>query len=282
MTAALPAISIVTCSYQQARFLDSTLRSVLGQNYEPLEYIVMDGGSNDGSVEIIRNREAKLAHWVSQKDGGQTDALRQGFERSSGEIMGWLCSDDLLLPGALDTVGRIFAAHPEVDWLYGDALWIDAAGALIRPKKEMPWSSTVFLFDHNYLAQPSVFWRRHMYEAVGGLDARLNLTMDADLWLRFARLSRPRYVSEFLSCMRYYPDQKTRLLRADGRREDELLRRREAPGLSRLPRAPLRAVARAMRIGLKAVHGGYGAATPPTANAWLEGLAIKANAGSPR
>ncbi len=270
----LPTLSIVTCSFMQGRFLGSTLRSVIEQNYPALEYVVVDGGSDDNSVSVIRQYESALAYWVSEPDRGQTDALVKGFKRTTGEIQGWLCSDDLLLPGALENVGRFFDAHPKVEWLYGDALWIDAAGNPLRCKKEMPWSKTAFLFDHNYLAQPSVFWRRSLYERVGGLDIGLNLTMDADLWLRFARHSPPRHIPAYLSCMRYYPEQKTRSLKAEGRKEDEALRHREAPRLSRLPRPPMRALAKALRAGSKWVHGGYGAKVPAEFSAWLDALAI--------
>jgi glycosyltransferase involved in cell wall biosynthesis len=195
----LPKISVVTCSYQQGRFIDSTLRSVLEQNYPALEYIVIDGGSSDGSVQAIRHHEAQLAYWISEPDKGQTHALTKGFQRATGDVLGWLCSDDLLLPGALESVGRFFAQHPEVEWVFGDALWIDAQGKALRAKKEMQWSSAVFLFDHNYLAQPSVFWRRGLFERAGGLDDRWNLAMDADLWLRFARASTCRACGFILS-----------------------------------------------------------------------------------
>ena len=272
---ALPKISLVTCSFQQGRFIDATLRSVLEQDYPDLEYIVVDGGSTDGSVATIRSFEQRLSYWVSEPDAGQTDALAKGFARSSGELMGWLCSDDLLLPGALERVGRYFRDHPTVDWIFGDALWIDESGQPIRPKKEMPWSSTVFLFDHNYLAQPSVFWRRSLFDRVGGLDVALHLAMDADLWLRFARLSRPRHLPHYLSCMRYYAEQKTRSMKPAGRKEDELLRRREAPLLAAFPRTPLRFLARALRIGLKAASGGYRAQVPSEALPWLRSLAIR-------
>ncbi len=262
MPARLPTISIVTCSYMQGRFLDATLRSVLDQGYPQLEYIVVDGGSTDETVDVIRKHEARLAHWVSEKDRGQTDALMKGFARATGEIQGWLCSDDLLLPGSLDRVARYFADHPDVDFVYGDAIWIDAEGQAIRPKREMPWNRFVYLFDHNYLAQPSCFWRKGLFEKAGGLNRELHLTMDSDLWLRFAQHTQPRYLRAYLSCMRYYPEQKTRALKPAGRKEDEMLRRREAPTLAKLPRGVLRGLARVMRIGLKLKAGGYGADIP--------------------
>lgn len=109
-----PAISLVTCSFQQGKYLEQTLRSVLDQGYPGLEYIVIDGGSTDRSIDIIREYEPALSYWVSEPDRGQTDALVKGFRRATGEILGWLCSDDLLLPGALHAVGEFFARHPDV------------------------------------------------------------------------------------------------------------------------------------------------------------------------
>ena len=110
-------ISIVTCSYQQGRYLDATMRSVLEQEKADVEYIVMDGGSRDNSVDVIKRHADRLHYWVSEPDGGQTDALIKGFNLATGDIMGWLCSDDLLLPGALELVARYFEQHPEVEWL---------------------------------------------------------------------------------------------------------------------------------------------------------------------
>ena len=141
MSHALPKISIVTCSYQQGRYLDATMRSVLEQRYADVEYIVIDGASTDNSVDIIRRYADRLHYWVSEPDAGQTDALIKGFKHSTGEIQGWLCSDDLLLPGALEQVSRFFAEHPEVDAAYGDSIWIDSAGAATLARWRISLSS---------------------------------------------------------------------------------------------------------------------------------------------
>jgi glycosyltransferase involved in cell wall biosynthesis len=269
MPSRLPTVSIVTCSYMQGCFIDATIRSVLNQGYPHLEYIIIDGGSTDETVDVIRRHADRLAYWVSEKDSGQTDALMKGFQRATGEIQGWLCSDDLLLPNALQTVGQYFADHPEVDFVFGDALWIDAQGHALRPKKEMQWSRFTYLFDHNYLAQPSCFWRKSLFERAGGLDRSLHLAMDSDLWLRFANLTTPRHLPHYLSCMRYYPEQKTRALKPAGRKEDDMLRRREAPLLATAPRLLTRTLARALRLVLKAKAGGYLASTPQAVLPWL-------------
>jgi len=234
------------------------MRSVLDQHYPALEYMVIDGSSSDGTVDIIRRYADRLSYWVSEPDRGQSDALIKGFARAHGEIQGWLCSDDLLLPGALESVGRYFATHPEVEAVYGDALWIDAAGNHLRTKKESGFHRLAFMFDHNYIPQPSMFWRRSLYEKVGGLDPEFHLAMDFDLWERFSQVTRIAHIPRYLSCMRFYPEQKTRALKPQGRVEDALIR-----GRSRLARWPVpvlwRGLARSQRIATKALAGGYAA-----------------------
>jgi hypothetical protein len=268
-----PLISMVTCSYQQARYLDSAIRSVIEQDYPHLEYIVMDGGSTDGSAAIIERYDHALAYWVSERDAGQTDALVKGFARATGEIHGWLCSDDLLLPGALDTVAEFFRQHPKVQAAYGDAIWIDGEGRYLRPKKEMGFNRFVFLHDHNYIPQPSMFWRRSLYETVGGLDPDFNLAMDADLWHRFSRVAPIARIPRYLSCMRFYPEQKTRdvNLRSAGRGEIRTIRSRSVHPLAmrRFPGAVLRTAARCIRIASRAVGGGYTARVPEEHLHWL-------------
>ncbi len=270
-----PTISIVTCSYQQRRTLERTMRSALEQDYPALEYIVVDGGSTDGSRAVIERHAARLAWWVSEPDRGQTHALVKGFARARGEVLGWLCSDDLLLPGALKRVGEFFGAHPGVLAAYGDALWIDAEGRFLRPKKEMEFSRFVFLFDHNYVPQPSMFWRRSLYDAVRGLDPRFDLSMDADLWERFSAVTRIARIPAYLSCMRHYDGQKVRARRADALAEDRAIRLRGAPRWA--PRAAggsLRLAARCLRVAAKALSGGYGARVPAEHLSWLERMAV--------
>lgn len=273
----LPKISLVTCSFQQGRYLETTLRSVLEQGYADLEYLVIDGGSTDDSVATLRRYERQLAYWVSEPDRGQTDALIKGFRRSSGEVLGWLCSDDLLLPGALQAIGEFFARHPQVQAVYGDSLWVDGAGHLLRAKKEIPFNRFVFLYDHNYIPQPSMFWRRSLYQAVGGLDVDFNLAMDGDLWERFSSRTSIAHLPRYLSCMRFYPEQKTRNLRPQARREDATIRHRHALHRRTAWFYPaLHLLARVTRVLMKIVCGGYTARVPRQHAQWLRRQAMEA------
>jgi glycosyltransferase involved in cell wall biosynthesis len=266
----LPRISIVTCSYQQGRYLEATMRSVLEQKYPGLEYVVIDGGSTDGSVDVIQRYKNSLAYSVAEPDKGQTDALIKGFEHCTGDVFGWICSDDLLLPGALRLIGQFFSEHASAQAVYGDSLWIDSEGRFLRAKKEMPFNRFVFLYDHNYIPQPSMFWRRSLYEETGGLDTRFNLAMDNDLWERFSERTRISYIPQYLSCMRFYPEQKTRCMRTEGRFEDSLIRHRHPPHRqTRLVYPLLHVVAKLTRVAMKGMAGGYGADVPVEYLQWL-------------
>jgi glycosyltransferase involved in cell wall biosynthesis len=269
----LPSISLVTCSYQQARFLDQAIRSVRAQHYPNLEYILIDGGSTDGSRGIIARHVDALSYWVSEPDQGQTHALVKGFTRASGDVCGWLCSDDLLLPGTLQRVGEYFRDHPEVEAVFGDSIWIDAEGKPLRPKREMGFNRFVFLYDYNYVPQPSMFWRRGLYERVGGLCQDFDMAMDNDLWERFSAATRIAHIPHYLACMRFYPEQKTSAptLREHGRREGQRVLERASPITRSAPvRAALQVLARGMRIVQKGIAGGYTASVPQELLPWLE------------
>lgn len=252
-----PKITVVTPSYNQARFLEATLRSVHNQGYPNLEHIVIDGGSTDASVEIIRKFEEHLAYWVSEPDRGQTDALIKGFSRATGEILAWLNSDDLYEPRTLWEVAEFFTRRPEVQFVYGDALWIDTQGKILKPKKEIPFNRFIWLYDYNYIPQPSAFWRRELYETVGGLDPRFDLAMDADLWIRFAERTRPVHVRRVWSRMRLYPEQKNQRLRAKSDEEDQVIRERYLGKEPFSCRRLKKAVAKGLRVGWKLVTGCY-------------------------
>ena len=263
-------VSLVTCSYQQGRFIEATMRSVIGQGFPNLEYIVVDGGSKDGTGAVLDRYRPMCSRIISEPDNGQTDALIKGFRLATGDIMGWLCSDDLLLPGALTTVARYFREHPDAMAVYGDALWIDEGGRVIRAKREMPFNRFVFLYDHNYIPQPSMFWRRSLYEQVGGLDPDYDMAMDSDLWERFSRVTRIRHIPKFLSCMRFYDEQKTRSRPVEGAREDARIRRRSALYHYAPWTYPLcHAAAKAVRISAKMRRSAYRSTVPESVSAWL-------------
>ncbi len=220
-------ISVVVPSFNQAKYLDLTLRSVLDQNYPSLELIVIDGGSNDGSADIIRRYAQYIKFWCSEPDGGQAEGIIKGFSHATGEILCFLNSDDLFEPGALHEAGEYFSKHSDVDVVYGDALWIDAEGKAIQPKKEIPFNRFIWLYTYNYVPGMSTFWRRTVYNRVGGLNPAFESAFDGDLMIRFSDAhARIRHVARQWSRMRFYPEQKNRRLRAQSDSEDILIRSR--------------------------------------------------------
>ena len=254
-----PKITVVVPSFNQGQYLASTLASVIEQNYPNLELIVMDGGSTDNSVDIIKKYESHMTYWSSGPDGGQTAALVDGFARSTGDIQCWLNSDDMQLPHTLKEVAEYFNVHPEIDTVYGDTIWIDDTGNELRRHREIGFYRFLWMYTYNYLPGMSTFWRRHIYEAAGGLDSSFNLAMDADLWIRIADVGRIGHVRRFWSKMRFYPEQKNISLRAQSNEEDLRLRRRywacdSYPDHYRLKRK----LATITRVGLKVVTGCYG------------------------
>ena len=254
-------LSLVVCSYNQARYLRQALASIVGQrgvSRDELELIVIDGGSTDGSIEIIREFEPHLTYWMSEPDQGQTDALRKGFDLATGEVQGWLCSDDELEPDAVRTVLDYFRARPGVYWVYGDACFIDEQGRTLRPKKEIPFNWFIWLHDYNYVPQPSTFWRASLYKQTGGLDVSLNVSMDADLWARFAEVASPKKIPAVLSRVRLQPEQKTQKLKAQGIRERNAIKSRYGVRHDSVVwRQSAFLLARTMRIGWKLSTGRY-------------------------
>jgi glycosyltransferase involved in cell wall biosynthesis len=252
-----PKITVVTPSFNQVRYIEKTIRSVLDQNYPNLEYIVMDGGSTDGSVEVIKRYHDSLTFWVSERDGGQTEALIKGFERSTGDIQCWLCSDDLFEPNTLKEVAEFFMQNPEAEVVYGHSYWIGPEDEMLRPKKEHPFSRFIWLYHENYLPQPSTFWRQSVYERVGGLNPLLQLAMDADLWIRFAHVTQIHQVPRLWSRMRSYPEQKNQRFRTVSNREGQEIHRRYLGDKPDWYLQGMKLAARSLRVGWKATTGCY-------------------------
>jgi glycosyltransferase involved in cell wall biosynthesis len=205
-----PTISIVTPAYEQGRYLERTLNSVINQSYPRLEYVVQDGGSSDETRAVLEHFDGSLSHWASEPDEGQADAINRGFAHTSGEIMAYLNSDDLLLPGSLAYVARYFAAHPNVDAVYGHRVLIDEhdgqIGAWVLPPHD---DKTLTYAD--YVPQETLFWRRELWERAGGrIDPSFRFALDWDLLLRFrdagARIVR---LPRFLGAFRVHEEQKT-------------------------------------------------------------------------
>lgn len=252
-----PKISIVTPSYNQADFLEDTIQSVISQDYPNLEYIIIDGGSDDGSLEIIKKYAEFISYWVSEKDDGQTDALIKGFQRATGSILGWLCSDDLLMPTALEEVSKFFQTTPQAQVVYGDTAFIDIEGQLIAERREIPFDPFVLAYDHNFIPQPSTFWRSEIYKKVNGLNDSFDVAMDADLWLRFSEVAEIFHVESPWSKMRIYPEQKTYRLLEKKEAEKKLLRERHFGPTNALGHFSRSAFAKARRIHLKLLNGCY-------------------------
>jgi len=186
MSESLPLVSIVTPSYNQARFLEQTMLSVLTQDYPNLEYIVVDGNSTDGSVNVIRKYADRLAWWISEPDRGQADAINKGFRHANGEIVGWVNSDDLYYHAqVLRQAVQAFRDHPEAGMVYADGLKIDHEGFLID-YFHYPQYSLKDLLGFNILLQPASFMRREALKAGGFLPVESNLTLDHELWIRIA------------------------------------------------------------------------------------------------
>lgn len=205
----LPLVSIITPSYNQARFLEATIRSVLEQDYPNIEYLIVDGASTDGSVEIIRQYARRLTWWVSEKDSGQSEAINKGLRRARGEIVGWLNSDDVYLPGAVSAAVAAFQSNPTAATVYGDALAIDADGKSFNMMQARQYT-LVDLMAFNIICQPAAFMRLSVLVQVGYISPAYHLLMDNLLWMNMARLAPIVYVPQTWAAARYHDQAKNR------------------------------------------------------------------------
>ena len=240
MASPLPRITVVTPSYNQAKFLEHTVLSVLNQGYPDLEYIVMDGGSTDGSMEILRKYADRIDHLASGKDDGQADAVLRGFRRATGEILCWINSDDILLPGALLAVGEHFASNPGTELLVGGSVQIDENGDLWRDRKNRLSFNLGTRVTHQQLlfvgcrfAQPASFWRRSAFFEAGGFDPDLRFCFDYDMYLRMTLRKPGASLPRFLAAFRVHPDSKSSTLQEIRSRENRVLHQRY--GMDKMP-----------------------------------------------
>lgn len=230
----LPLVSVVTPSFNQAQFLEKTLRSVLDQAYPNIEYIVVDGASTDGTLEILEQYGDRLT-WISEPDQGQTHAINKGFDMATGSILAWLNSDDLYTPGAIATVVEYFQTHPEAMFVYGDALVIDDQDRLFGMRAHVQACTRSSLVEvGDFIVQPAAFWRRELWEAIGPLDESLHYTMDYEYWMRAAEHFPLHYLPVSLAYERIYSLAKTSRGSVERVEEIEQVARRH--GGSGLPR----------------------------------------------
>ena len=206
------SIAVVTPSLNQGRFIERTIRSVLDQGYAPLEYVVCDGGSADETRDILARFSGRLTA-LSEPDGGQAAAVNKGIRMTSSDVIGWLNSDDVYVPGSLSLIGEFFTANPEADVVYGDAHLLDTQDAVLGAYYTEPWDPSR-LIERCILCQPAVFFRRRVVERYGLLNEGLNYCLDYEYWLRLAEGGAVfRYVSSVLAGSRQYPETKTQRAR---------------------------------------------------------------------
>jgi glycosyltransferase involved in cell wall biosynthesis len=202
-----PLVSVVTPSYNMAEFLPETIESVLSQDYRRVEYIVMDGGSSDGTIDILKRYGDRL-RYVSAPDGGAAEAINRGCRSCHGSIFAWLNADDTYLPGAISAAVRRFQAVPQAGVVYGDAYWTDPSGGILRPYPTRPFDRA-FLGEECYICQPASFFRKSAFEQVGMLDSTLHSAFDYDLWFRLSEHYAFVQLKEYLATSRMHRSSKT-------------------------------------------------------------------------
>ncbi len=267
-------VSIITPSFNQAAYLEQTILSVLEQDHSPIEYFVVDGASSDASIDIIRRHESKLSWWISEKDNGQADAINKGFARATGEIIGWLNSDDYYLAGTISAVVKVFEEHPKVVLVYGNMLAVDENGKTFNTLnyKQLNLED---LLCFQIIGQPAVFMRRAALINTGGLNPAFHYLLDHYLWILLAQQGKILHVDKTWAAARYHAEAKNRAKAAEFGREafrildaiaqDENL----APALANVNR---RARASAHRVDARYLLDGNKSA--PALFAWMCALLI--------
>lgn len=236
----LPKISIVIPSYNKVKYIEETLKSIISQNYPKLEVIIQDGGSNDGTVEIIKqiaSKYSKIIKWASRKDKGQVDAINKGLKKATGEILTYINADDVYGKGALKMVGKYFTKEPNTLWLAGKGSVIDAESKeILRPVTF--YKNFLLTINHysllkvvNYLMQPSVFLSRHAYQKFGPFSGISDFVTEYDLWLKLAKLQMPVVINRNLSKFRIEKDTKTKNMFQKLLKEDERILKRHTKNL---------------------------------------------------
>lgn len=225
----LPRVTIVTPSFNQADYLEQTIMSVLNQDYPNIEYIIIDGGSTDGSVEIIKNFQNRLAYWVSEADRGQSAAINKGFKRGTGQIFHWLNSDDLLMPSAVRIAVHYLMKKPDIGLVYGDRITIDSRGNFLSLTQVPSFSEKIFR-HHLRIPQETAFFRSELWRQVSGVDEELRYCMDYDLFVKLSKKTRFYHIPVVLGAYRKHLLSKTVIyshdLKTAGREEFDKVYRR--------------------------------------------------------
>jgi glycosyltransferase involved in cell wall biosynthesis len=204
-----PLVTIVTPSYNQGRFIRATIESVLAQDYPHIQYIIMDGGSTDETAEVVRECSGRLT-FISERDRGQSHAINKGFRMARGEIVVWLNSDDVMLPGPVRRAVEAFRRNPAAGAIYGEGYLMDEGGNVTgRFPHTRPLDLWRLVYLSDYILQQSVYFRRNIFEEIGYLDEDLHYTMDWDILIRIAQRYPLEYVPEYLGCLREYPAAKS-------------------------------------------------------------------------
>ena len=211
-------VSIVTPSFNQSAYLEQAMKSVLDQDYPNIEYIVMDGGSTDSSVDIIKRHAARLAFWTSERDRGQADAINNGMAHAHGEILAWLNSDDYYLPGAISSAVKIFEQNPDIVLIYGDMLAVNENSETINALKYQQLTLEDLLC-FQIIGQPAVFFRREVFEKSGELDTTFHFLLDHQLWIKIATQGQILHVNQTWAAARYHAEAKNRAKAAEFGRE---------------------------------------------------------------
>lgn len=205
-----PLLSIVIANYNYGRFLEEAIQSVLSQSCNDYELIIVDGGSTDNSVEIIKKYEDNVAWWVSEKDKGQSNAFNKGFTHAKGRFLTWLNADDVMLPGVIEKLKYAAEKYPKCEWFVGGVLWLDPEMKVVNCGRGRPFSEMRYREGNVSVWGPSSFFTKRLLDAVGGVDERFHYTMDTDLWLRFACKENARYLPfcKYAWGLRLHPDAK--------------------------------------------------------------------------
>lgn len=226
--AELPLVSIITPSFNQARYIEATIQSVLSQDYARIEYIIVDGGSTDETVDVIRKYEGQggsirsIAWWVSEKDKGQTDAINKGFARAGGDILAWINSDDTYEPGAISAAVKYLLEHPAVGMVYGDCNFINENGSVIGKFNAAQTNHHLIRQGYVHIPQQTMFFRADLWKQVGPLDPSFYFAMDYDLWTRISAREEIKYVPQTWANFRLHTTGKT--IMADDRCWPEMIR----------------------------------------------------------